>query len=712
MMSQAMSSRVMDPPEGGAIRIHTPRSIAVADPPASNGVRPFAYLKYRWVTVLFVGGFLAATLSFTAWKLIPSKYTTSSLVRVLNTDPIVHSKEDLQGRSDFAIYLKSQAAMIKSHFVLTAALRDPNVASLPMLREQPDPVHFLEEELKVEYQEGSEILKIMLSGDDPRAVTMIVNAIHEAYFREVVDEEITRKKARLRQLEDHINRMQEDVKRKYGQIKQADVESPENEAVPGLSAQIAANQLVRLKEALGKAEADIKVWENEKEAIEKRLANVEEEVEPPGPGYLEALDHDPKMFDMAKKVTLWQSRIDYLIKASGDEKLPSVLELKQKIAEANQRKAEFKKERVEEYQKAQLPLVEKKLKADLEKAKAAIVQLGVQKQRFEDGIVEMQKSLGQFGSMADLPPDFQKVDVRERAKIITEMLDKANLLRLEVSAPPRVRDFQRASVPLKRELKKPILGAVVAGLLGFAIVGLCVIFYEGRVRRAMSLADVQKTVLGPIVGVLPAQSEPTSADTVAEAVEKTRTLLLQQFSRPGGKAIAVTSAIAEEGKSFLAWQLAASMGRSGSRTLLLDFDLRAPSLHRRLECENAKGLCEIVTGLADYRDALQTLPNGLSFLPAGKWTGEVRQALTAEKIDAFFQWLRTQFDCIVLNTHPLLAVAETYLLCRHTDGVLLSVERNESRLPMLARAQEKLAALSPEALGVVYQGATAEECLN
>lgn len=717
MIPQAMPSRVMEPPpesgERGAIRIHTPRSTAVAEPtPATNGIRPFAYLKYRWVTVLFAGGFLAAVLSFAAWKLIPSKYTTSSLVRVLNTDPIVHTKEDLQGRNDFAIYLKSQAAMIKSHFVLTAALRDPNVAALPMLREQQDPVRFLEEELRVEYQDGSEILKIMLSGDDPRAITLIVNAIHEAYFREVVDEEITRKKARLRQLEDLINRMQEEVKRKYGQIKQADVDTPENEAIPGLSAQIAANQIVRLKDGLAKIEGDISNWQNEKATLEKKLTNLADEVPPPAAGYIEQLDHDPKMLELSRRIGTWNARIDYLVKISGDEKLQSVVELRQKVAEANELHSQFKKERIADYQKAQLPLVEKKLKADLEKARNTIVQLGVQKGHLEKSVEEYQKTLNQTGPMSDVPPDFQKVDVRERAKIITEMLDKANLLRLEVNAPPRVRDFQRASPPLKRELKKPILGAVVAGLMGFALVGLCVVGYEARVRRAMSLADVQKALLGPVVGVLPAREDPLGTEAIAEAVEKTRMLLLQQFSRTGSKLIVVTSALAEEGKAFVAGQLAASLNRCGSRTLLLDFDLRSPSLHRQLEVPNEKGMCEIVTGQAEFRDALQVLPNGLNFVAAGKWVAEVRQAITAERLEVFLQWLRTEFDCVVINTHPLLAVAETFLLCRQADGVLLSVERNESRLPLLMRAHEKIASLSPEVIGVVYQGASVDECLN
>ncbi len=721
MPQTAVPSRLSDAsfaeePERSSIRIHSPslRAAAVMEPTPSvtPSGRPLAYLKYRWVTVLFLGGFLASVLAFTAWSLIPSKYTTNSLVRVLSDNPVVHSKEDLQGRSDFAIYLKSQAAMIKSHFVLNAALRDPNIASFAMLREQPDPVRYLEEELKVEFQDGSEILKISLSGDDPRAISQIVNAIQESYFREVVDEEALRKKARLLQLEDSISKMQEEVKRRQAQNKQTDLVNPVNDPNSYLGANIAVSQLLRFKEILGKVESDIASWEAEKASLGKKLGNVADEVPPPT-SLLESLDKDPKMAGLTRRIDQLTAKIDYLIKVSGDANLASVVDLKQKISEAQEDRERFKREHLAEYQKNQMPIVEKKLKGDLEKCASTLIQLAVQKKKLDTEIEEYQKTVNQNGSASDSAINFPMVDVRERAKIITEMLDKANLLRLEVNAPPRVRDFQRAAVPLKRDMRKQIFGTIFAGLVGFGLVGFGVIRHESRVRRAMSLADVQRSVLGPMAGILPPRSDQSPASAAAgEAIEKTRTHLLQQFGRPGGKVIAVTSALTEEGKAYLAWKFAENVSVSGGRTLLVDFDLRSPSLHQELNVANERGVCDVLTGKVDLSEILASQASGLTFLPAGTWTAEVRHGLTPERLEALLHWLRAQFDVVILNTHPLLAVAETVMLCRNADAVLLSVERNESRLPLVNRAYEKLAAAAPEVLGIVYQGATAEECMN
>jgi capsular exopolysaccharide synthesis family protein len=418
------------------------------------------------------------------------------------------------------------------------------------------------------------------------------------------------------------------------------------------------------------------------------------------------------MQSLKKKIEQLTAKVDYLIKLSGDADLASIVELRQKIAEAKDERENFKKERVAEHHKSQHPGVEKKLKNDLEKAQTNLTQLALQKQKAEEAIEEYQKSLGVSGLSGDALPPFPLIDVRERTKMITEMLDKANLLRLEVNAPPRVSDFQRASVPMKKEMKKQLFGTILAGLMGFGLVGMGVVLYEARVRRALSLADVRKAVLGPVAGVWPARTPGHGDDAIGEAVEKTRSQLLQQLDRSDGKIIAVTSALSEEGKGYLAWQLARSFARAGSRTLLIDFDLRAPSLHRWLEVENTGGVCDVLTGQVDFREVLQPRADGLTFTPAGNWTADARHGLTSERLKALMHWLRQQFDVIVLDTHPLLTVAESYLLCRYADGLLLSVERHESRLPLVARAHEKLAAATPEALGVVYQGASAEECLN
>jgi capsular exopolysaccharide synthesis family protein len=296
-------------------------------------------------------------------------------------------------------------------------------------------------------------------------------------------------------------------------------------------------------------------------------------------------------------------------------------------------------------------------------------------------------------------------------------MNTANLLRLELSAPSRVQSLQKAAVPMKRESKKQLLGTAAAGLVGFALIGFAVVAYESRVRRAMSVADVQKATLGPILGAIPAVHTPTGQPTpelalAEEAIEKTRANLVQQFSRPGGKVVLVTSPLLDEGRTFLARELALSFARAGAQTLLADFDLRNPSLHEQFEVPNEVGFCELLTGEADLPTAARILPYGIALLPAGQWSDVVRQYLSADRLATVLGELRARFDVVVVNAHPVLAVAETSLAGRAADAVVLTCEKYESRLPLVARAQEKIAALTPEAFGVVVLGASREECLQ
>lgn len=717
MTPTALQPRIPDalPVEVEPPRVYTVPARSPEAQEGGSGLKPLEYLRYRWATVVFLGGAVAAALAFTAYSLIPAKYTTYSIIRVAPQDPRIYYNEDPHGRGDFASYLKTQTGVLRSHFVLTAALRDPEVAALPLLKAQEDPIRYLEEELQIDSSDGSELIKPKLSGDDPRAIALIVNAIHDAYFSEVVEAERKRKQARLKQIEDGITRMQEDLEKKLPPP--AKKEDQPAEALPGVGAQLGAGQLIRLREKLDAAEVRQKQIEGEKRRIARRKADPETEPMPVPPGFVAQLEADPAIAAINKQVGLWQRQVAHLLELNNDPSNPGVRELQRKIAAAGKDREAVRRERLAEFQQAHGQDAARKLRADEEKLDAELASLKIVQEKTRSEMKEYEAKLAKILPEADGPKDFTKVDTRQRAEIIGGMMEKANLLRLELSAPSRVYSFQKAAVPMKRESKKQLLGTAAAALIGVALVGLGVVGYESRVRRAMTLADVQKATLGPIIGAIPAvrtaTGQPTEELALAEeAIEKTRANLVQQFCRPGGKVVLVTSALLDEGRTFLARELALSFARSGAQTLLADFDLRNPSLHEPFEVPNEVGFCELLSGEADLPTAARILPFGIALLPAGNWSDVVRQYLSADRIAGVLGELRARFDVVVVNAHPILAVAETALAGRAADAVVLTCEKYESRLPLVARAQEKVATLAPEAFGVVVLGASRDECLQ
>jgi len=703
----------VDPP-----RVVTlPASQPAAPPDAGSGLKPLNYLRYRWATVVFLGGLLAAVFAYTAYSLIPAKYTTYSIIRVAPHDPRIYYNEDPQGRGDFNSYLKTQAGLLRSHFVLTAALRDPEVAALPILKAQEDPIRFLEEELLIDFSDGSELIKPKLSGDDPRAITMIVNAIHRAFFAEVVDAERRRKQARLAQIEKSVAALQLDLEKKSPLAAAGKPGDQPAESLPGVGPSLASTQIARLREALDTAVLRQKQLEDEKKRLARRRDNLAGELPPLPPGFMAQLEGDAAIANINRQVSTWQKQLDYRVSLSGDANSPGAKELQKKIAEAGQERDKVRKARIEEFQKAQLVEVGRRLQADDEKIDSDMTALKIFQEQKQGELKEYEAKVRSILPDTETPKDFGKVDRKSQSEIISGLMNTHNLLQLELNAPPRVIPIQEAAVPMKREMKKQLLGTIAAALLGFGLVGLGVVGYESRVRRALSVADVQKATLGPVIGAIPAvrgiAGQPTAELALAEeAIEKTRANLIQQFGRPGGKVMMVTSALTDEGRTFLARELALSFARAGGQTLLVDFDLRAPSLHEPFEVANEVGFCELLTGESDLPTAAKILPHGIALLTAGKWADVVRQYLSADRIATVLGELRARFDYVIVNAHPILAVAETALAGRAADAIVLTVEKYESRLPLVSRAQEKIATLAPDAFGVVVLGASREECLQ
>jgi succinoglycan biosynthesis transport protein ExoP len=720
MTPAVLQSRIPDalPVEVDPPRVlNLPPRLPEAPPESGSGLKPLEYLRYRWATVVFLGGLLAGVFAFTAYSLIPAKYTTYSIIRVAPQDPRIYYNEDPNGRGDFNSYLKTQAGLLRSHFVLTAALRDPEVASLPMLKQQADAVRFLEEELQIDFSDGSELIKPKLAGDDPRAITMIVNAIYRAFFSEVVDAERKRKQARLKQMDDSVASLQRDLERKTPPPVPGKPGELPPESLPGVGPNLAASQLARLREKLDNAELRQKQLEDEKKRLVRRHDNLAAELPTLPAGFVAQLEGDPAIAGINRQVASWQKQLNYRVELSGDPNGLGVKELKQKISEAAQERERIRKERIEEFQKTQLQEVARKLKADDEKIDSDLAAVAIIQEKTRAELKEYKSNLVNILPEAEGPKDFAKVDRISQSEIISGLMQKRNLLQLELTAPARVIPVQEAAVPMKREMKKQLLGTIAAGLIGFGLVGLGVVAYESRVRRTMTVADVQKVTLGPILGAIPAvrtaAGQPTADLALAEeAIEKTRANLMQQFGTPGGKVVLVTSALTDEGRTFLVRELALSFARAGGQTLLVDFDLRMPTLHEPFEVANEVGFCELLTGESDLPSAAKILPYGIALLTAGRWADVVRQYLSADKIAAVLADLRARFDFVIVNAHPILSVAETSLAGRASDAVVLTVEKYESRLPMISRAQEKIASLAPDAFGVVVLGANRDECLQ
>ena len=190
---------------------------------------------------------------------------------------------------------------------------------------------------------------------------------------------------------------------------------------------------------------------------------------------------------------------------------------------------------------------------------------------------------------------------------------------------------------------------------------------------------------------------------IAESYRALRTSLLFSALDSESKMILVTSALPGEGKTTTSLNLATVLAQKGSRVLLVDADFRHPELHTILGISDPHlGLASSLTGSHSIEKAVLATPQtGLYVLPAGPWPAQATELLGSEVMINLCVQFREQFDHIVLDSPPVLAVTDPVLLATQADSVLLVVRMNRTPIDALVSATTQLLQGKPRRVGVV-----------
>jgi protein-tyrosine kinase len=191
----------------------------------------------------------------------------------------------------------------------------------------------------------------------------------------------------------------------------------------------------------------------------------------------------------------------------------------------------------------------------------------------------------------------------------------------------------------------------------------------------------------------------------AEEFRTLRSRLYQIREKLPLKRLMVTSALPKEGKSFVTGNLGQVLVRQhGRRALVIDADLRSPGLHRHLGASQNPGLSEYLLGECDEFSVLQRGPmQNLFFLPAGRVVPSASELLANGRLKLFLQRVEPLFDWIIMDTPPVIPVADSTLLANFCDGVVMVVRSNMTPSDLARRAREEFQ--DKLLLGVVLNGA-------
>ncbi|PVG84466.1 hypothetical protein DDE18_02325 [Nocardioides gansuensis] len=246
-----------------------------------------------------------------------------------------------------------------------------------------------------------------------------------------------------------------------------------------------------------------------------------------------------------------------------------------------------------------------------------------------------------------------------------------------------------------------ILAGITAGLL----LGLAAAALRDLLDRTLQgVGDLEVAGLG-VLGEVPflgrGDEEPTRT---TEALRQLRAVLEGHKHR----AFVVASPGPDEGATFVAAGLAEAFARTGRATVLVDGDLRTPEAGERLGPTDGPGLAGVLRGEATLDDALREVSEHLSVLPAGAPALDAGELLPTSAMHLLVRELRERFAVVVVDGPPLRAFADSGVIARHVDGIVVVAARERTTGPELAAAVDGLVAVRATVLGGVLNRARAD----
>lgn len=343
-----------------------------------------------------------------------------------------------------------------------------------------------------------------------------------------------------------------------------------------------------------------------------------------------------------------------------------------------------------------------------------------ERKRLEAAAATLRKRLRTFSKRAR--DSFSRAVFAERIARLEALAD--------VTEPVQI--ARRAEIPATPVSPKPVRNAVLAALLGL-VLGLVAAFLRDTLdRRLRGASEIEKEFELPLLGRVSEEalgriafSGNGSQGLSPPDVEAFRILRANmQFVGTNGptRSILVTSPLPEEGKSTVAASLAATNVAAGKRTLLIEADLRRPTLAARLGVAAEPGLTDHLVGNATVAEVLQTvvlpLPddsngsaaNGsgaahqLVCVTAGSRSPRPAELLGSKRMHDFLAAVSQTYEVVVVDTSPILPVSDTLELLHHVDSVLLCVRSSSTTRDEARAAKSALEHAPGRAVGLVLTG--------
>ncbi|MCU4674814.1 polysaccharide biosynthesis tyrosine autokinase [Catenovulum sp. 2E275] len=526
--------------------------------------------------------------------------------------------------------------------------------------------------IKVRGGKKSQMIDISYQSDDPTVATEIVNAVADAYISFELQTRLSQIKDTAGWLSDQLTDLKQNLK--VSEDKLQAYKQDQGLVNTQQQQQIVNTQLSNLNTELIKAQTQ--------HAAAKELYSQAMEAQNRHNGYLSLspVMQNAVVKDLVAQETMLSNKVIELSERYG-EKHPKMIaarsDLKNATANLQQEVAKVINNIEKQFNLTQLQV--NNIKALIEQNKQEIQSLqgnNFELARLEREVEENRRVYDSFVKRlmeADLSGEYEASNIK--------IIDKATL-------PKK---------PIKPNKKMMLATGVIFGLIFAAVL----IFVKESLERSFQTPEnlenkLKISALGITEKIksVKKQGKPevqyltNNRSTFAESINTIRTgILFNQIDNPP-KTILITSSTGSEGKSTLAANLAFAFSQL-DKTLLLELDLRKPSLVNTLKLDNPLGLSEILTERVDFLQATNQMPglNNLDIIHSGEIPKNPLELISSKRFSYFLESLKQEYTHIIIDSPPVLPVSDACVLAQMSDAVILAVQANNTKI---STAQESI----------------------
>ena len=685
-------------------------------------------LRRQWLLGALIGVACAAAAAGAVWSLQQPKHTSTAFLRISARDaPLIFETADRSGRPDFKTYLMTQKQLMMTPLVLNAALRSETLSALPKVKQQTDPIEWLQQQLIVSFE--AEIGQVSFTDTDARVAKAVVDGVVAAYMEEVVLAEENVRKQRLDNLERVYAEAESKVRAKRAEMRSLveTLGSGDSESL-SLAQQGAVQEFGLYRNELTRVQFELMRAEGEKQlrtaAIEQAGGEAEEAAGTPEemPAILmeQAAAADPVAASLTRDLARLESNVEqvksrFTPEAAAERVAKYAGEIEQLEGQLAARIEELRRQGA-----MHQPLAGGGANPGQELAFQIAVLKG-QEHELLAQVAEREAEAKKFGR-SSIDVEMMRAEVGSLDGVLARIGEEIERTKVELRSGTRTAVISPASVPQAEGLQKRLAVSAAGGMAGLGLPVALLVLLDVRRRRVDGVATITDRLRIDVLGVVPRIPHGAlrriggeSARTIrwqerlAESINTVTAMILRKAALEDKRVILVSSAVAGEGKTTLAGQLGVRLADTGHRTLLIDFDLRRPTLHAAFDLEIEPGVADILDGTAELAETIQPTdhPN-LSLVAAGGVASNLLNAATHGALEDLFQAVRPDYDFVVVDCSPVLPVVDTRLIGQFGDGIILSVLKDVSEAPKVAAARAILQSHGVQLIGTVVTGCSQE----